>query len=59
MEAIDFHNRGGFVAQEELLKNNIEKLLKEIEQLKPSFPEKAEKLATISNAILAAINLFA
>ena len=58
VEAIDFYNRGGFVAQEELLKKNIEKLLLEIEDLKPSIPEKAERIANISNAIISALGLF-
>ncbi len=58
VEANDFYLRGGFVAQEELLQNNIRKLLLEIEQLKPSFPEKVERITNIGNAILSAIGLF-
>lgn len=59
MDAIDFMNRGGFVAQEQLLKANIELLLSEITDIKQDFPKKAQTIASISEAILSAIGLFA
>jgi len=57
IEAHDFLLRGGFVAQEELLENNIKKLLLEIESVKPQLLDKGEKIATIGTAILSAISL--
>lgn len=57
-DAYDFHSHGGFVGQEVLLQKNIEKLLLEIEDLKPSMPEKVEKLAAIAGGISAALALF-
>lgn len=57
VEGIDFRHRGGFFGQEELLKMNIEKLLLELESIKPSIPDKAEKIANISNAIIAGLGL--
>ena len=56
--AFDFFNHGGFVAQELLLKQNIEKLMLEIEQLKSKFPEKANLLSNIITAITSALALF-
>lgn len=58
MELYDFHIRGGFTVQDELLKKNIEKLHLEIEKLKPHFGEKAgmfANLSTIGNTILSAL----
>lgn len=49
MELIDFYNRGGFHAQEELLVKNLEKLLYEIETLKPRLPD--DRLSNITNII--------
>jgi hypothetical protein len=48
MELYDFHSRGGFTVQDELLKKNIEKLHLEIEKLKPHFSEKAGMFANLS-----------
>jgi len=48
MELYDFHSKGGFTVQDELLKKNIEKLYLEIENLKPHFSEKAELFANLS-----------
>lgn len=60
--AHDFYNHGGFQAQEEILKANIEKLSQELDllskQLSPDLLEKANKLAGISSAILSALSLF-
>ena len=47
VEAFDFLNRGGFYAQEELIKKNMEKLLLEIESLKPSLPDRVNTITTI------------
>lgn len=47
VKAIDYQRHGGFVGQEVLFKQNIEKLLLELEDLKPSSAEKAEKITTI------------
>jgi len=55
IEANDFLSRGGFFVQEELLKKNIEKLLLEIESLKPSVPEKVATLTTIAAGITTAL----
>jgi len=58
MELYDFHSKGGFTVQDELLKKNIEKLYLEIEKLKPHFSEKAElfaNLSTIGTAIISAL----
>lgn len=56
IKAIDFFNRGGFVIQEELLVKNIEKLLNEIENLKPNTLEQTNYIASIATAILTAYN---
>ena len=56
--AIDFYSHGGFKGQEELLRINIEKLLLEIESLKPSFPDKVEKITSIAAGIAGALSLF-
>jgi hypothetical protein len=54
----DFVLRGGFVAQEELIAQNIEKLLLEIESLKPSMPDKVSAITTIAANIATALALF-
>lgn len=51
----DLYNHGGFTATEELLKMNIEKLLLEVESLKPSMPEKVERITSISSNIASAL----
>ena len=56
--AHDFVSHGGFEGQENLLKNNIEKLLLEIESLKPSMPEKINELTSIAANIATALGLF-
>ncbi len=58
MELYDFHRKGGFTVQDELLKKNIEKIYLEIENLKPHFSEKAElfaNISTIGTAIISAL----
>jgi hypothetical protein len=61
-DGADFIQRGGFYAQDELLKNNIEKLLLEIEYLRqelaPKHLESAEKIVTIGAGILTALSFF-
>ena len=57
-EIYDFHSHGGFTAQEHLLKYNIEKLLLEIESLKPSLPDKINVVTTIASNIATALGLF-
>ena len=49
--AHDLVAHGGFTAKEELLTNNIEKLLVEIESLKPMLPEKVETMNSIISGI--------
>jgi len=50
-EAFDVFNRGGFVAQEYLLQKEVEKLLLEIERLRPTLGDKAERIISIANNI--------
>ncbi len=56
--AYDFYSRGGFVGQEELLTKNIQKLLLEIENLKPSIPDKVSTITSIISNITTALGLF-
>lgn len=62
VEAQDFYSHGGFQAQEEILKANIDKLGHELEllakQLSPDHLDTANKLAGIGSAILSALPLF-
>ncbi|MCB6971852.1 MULTISPECIES: hypothetical protein [Butyricimonas] len=59
VEAHDFLSRGGFTAQEEILKANINKLGLELEslskELEPKFAEKASTIMTIANNILSVV----
>ncbi len=61
-EAHDLYSHGGFVAQEEILRANIEKLGFELDKLSkdlsPDLLDKANKLSGISSAILSALSLF-
>jgi hypothetical protein len=57
-EAYDVFRRGGFVAQEQLLKEEIKKLMLEIEHLKPYFPEKINTLTSIIAELATALSLF-
>lgn len=50
-EAFDVFNRGGFTVQEEMLQKEVQKLLLEIERLKPTLGDKIEKITTIGNNI--------
>ena len=56
--AHDFFSRGGFFAQDDLLKKSLEKLMLEIESLKPSMPGKIETISTIVANIATALGLF-
>jgi hypothetical protein len=56
--AYDFYSHGGFTAQEELLQKNIQKLLLEIESLKPVIPDKVSTITTIAANITTALGLF-
>ncbi|MFA6201417.1 MAG: hypothetical protein WC679_13530 [Bacteroidales bacterium] len=60
--AHDYILHGGFVAQEEILKANIEKLGLELEllskELEPKLLDKAEKIASLAHNILTALRLF-
>ena len=56
--AHDLISHGGFTAKEELLTKNIEKLLAEIESLKPLLPEKVETMNSIISGITTGLALF-
>jgi len=56
-DAYDLISRGGFVVKEELLEKEIKKLLLEIESLKSSFPEKAERFTSIIAGISTAFGI--
>jgi hypothetical protein len=55
--AHDLVARGGFTAKEELLIKNLEKLLSEVESLKPSMPEKVESITSMVSDISAGLAL--
>lgn len=55
--AHDLVARGGFTAKEELIGKNLEKLLSEIEFLKPLMPEKIEFITSIVSEITAGLAL--
>lgn len=61
-KAYDFYAHGGFTAQEELLKANINKLGYELDvlskELEPKHLETANKLSSIAMAVLSALTLF-
>jgi hypothetical protein len=46
-QAYDMARLGGFVAQEELLKNNFEKLRLELEELKPHYSQKFARIIEV------------
>lgn len=60
--AHDFYNHGGFQAQEELLKANINKLGLELEKLskdlEPKFADRANTLSAIAANIVTTLGLF-
>lgn len=60
-KAMDLYRHGGFAAEEELLKANIEKLGRELDllakQLGPNYIEKAANIAQIGSAIMQALVL--
>ncbi len=55
LEGYEFVRKGGFVAHDKLLKLNFEKLLLEIEYLRPKLPERAESLTSILSNITTAL----
>lgn len=61
VEASDFLSRGGFYAQEEILKANIEKLSKELDllsdKLSPDLLEKANLISGIGANILSILHI--
>lgn len=57
VEAHTFVSHGGFYGQEMVLKSNLEKLLLEIEALKPSVPDKVETFTTIAANIATILGL--
>ncbi|MBQ8958733.1 MAG: hypothetical protein IJ057_09605 [Bacteroidales bacterium] len=57
-EAFDVLNRGGFTMQEEVLQKEVQKLLLEIERLKPSVGDKIETISTIANNIAGVVGSF-
>lgn len=61
-DTCDLMNRGGFYAQEELLKANIEKLHIELaalsKQLEPKFADKAKELIGIASGIASVLTIF-
>lgn len=61
-KAMDLFSHGGFTAEEDLLRKNIEKLRLELDvlskQLEPKFMEKASQLAQIASAVMQGLTLF-
>ena len=61
-KAHDFYSHGGFTAQEEILKANIQKLSDELDllskQLSPDLLEKVTSISTIGANILTVLGLF-
>lgn len=55
-ECFDIFNRGGFTVQENMLQKEVEKLLLEIESLKPTLGNKIEQISTIGNNIAGIVN---
>ena len=56
--AFDLFNRGGFTMKENILQKEIEKLLLEVERLKPSLGDKVERITTIISNIANIIKPF-
>ena len=60
-DAHDYAQKGGFVAQEEVFKANIDKLLLEIDnlkkQLRPDQLDTANKISGIASALLSGFSL--
>lgn len=58
IKAHDMALHGGFVAQEEHLRNSLKKLELELESLRPSFPERAARISGIVADIGTVLSLF-
>lgn len=60
--AFDFMSHGGFVAEEALFNDSVEKLRLECEslakELQPDFPEKAERLVGFAASVSTVLSLF-
>jgi hypothetical protein len=57
-ETFDILNRGGFTLQEAMLQKEIENLLLEIEQIRPTVGDKIEKISNIANNIASIVGSF-
>lgn len=61
LEAIDYHQRGGFSLQEQMIEANLTKLITELKvlekELEPKHLETVNKIAGISSSLFAAIAL--
>lgn len=61
-KAMDLYRHGGFIAEEEILKGNIEKLGLELDtlskQLTPNHIEQASHISQIASAIMQSLTLF-
>ncbi|WP_444671123.1 hypothetical protein [Flavobacterium columnare] len=49
IESLDYKNRGGFFAQEEILKLTLEKLVLELDNLSKEFPDKVSTFTSIAS----------
>jgi len=58
LEALEFHQKGGFQMQDEILRLNLEKLKLEVEQLSKDYPEKALTFSSILSNISTVLGLF-
>jgi hypothetical protein len=58
IKAHDMSLHGGFVAQEEHLRNSLKKLELELESLRPSLPERAARISGIVADIGTVLSLF-
>lgn len=58
VKAHDMALHGGFVAQEEHLRDSLKKLQLELDSLRPSFPERAGRISGIMADISTVLGLF-
>jgi len=59
LDAFEFFHRGGYTLFEQILLQETQKLMLEIENLKPSIGARLEKVTAIANNIIACIATFA
>lgn len=57
--AFDFMQKGGFTAKEAIEKASLDKLHLELQSLKETFPERADRLTSVMANIATVISLFA